>query len=233
VTRSIRRRGEPAQMTSMSFWNLTRRTTFGNWFSPFNEVHRQSALHGLTLKFGRGPSRGPRPCRRQLDRRNARAPLLPFVGPYHDADSEHRAAPCMSDIACWLGSRLHFGPRRSAQKASRVDNIPSQRFTRLPPYEIVVASSVAPKALEDGAQVFLLGAHKTGADQPVRMVVHWRVVLRGVVGGFCCGGFGRKVFLGVVLTYDWDGCDKDRMAARFFSSMGGARLGLGWFDGVE
>ena len=23
-------------MTSMPFWNLTPRTTFGNWFSPFN-----------------------------------------------------------------------------------------------------------------------------------------------------------------------------------------------------
>src|SRR6266851_3678056 len=26
-------------MTSMPFWNLTPRTTFGNWFSPFNRRH--------------------------------------------------------------------------------------------------------------------------------------------------------------------------------------------------
>jgi hypothetical protein len=26
-------------MTSMPFWNLTPRTIFGNWFSPFNRRH--------------------------------------------------------------------------------------------------------------------------------------------------------------------------------------------------
>jgi hypothetical protein len=36
-------------MTSMPFWNLTPRTTFGNWFSPFNR--RQAPGRGPTALF--------------------------------------------------------------------------------------------------------------------------------------------------------------------------------------
>jgi hypothetical protein len=43
---------------------------------------------------------------------------------------ERRAAPCMCEKACWLGSGSHFGPRTSAQEASRAGNIPGGRRAR-------------------------------------------------------------------------------------------------------
>jgi hypothetical protein len=54
------------------------------------EVHRRSALHGVDPQVSGQPlPPGPRSCRRQLDRRNARgrAPPSPFAGPCRDAGS--------------------------------------------------------------------------------------------------------------------------------------------------
>jgi hypothetical protein len=74
------------------------------------EVHKQFALHGVDPQVSRQPlPPGLRPCRRQLDRPNARgrAPPSPFAGPCRGAGSERRAAPCMCETACfsWVSSR--------------------------------------------------------------------------------------------------------------------------------
>jgi hypothetical protein len=53
-------------MTSMPFWNLTPRTTFGNWVSPFNRrqvfaaaVNRMLRLYALVPVFSANESRLP------------------------------------------------------------------------------------------------------------------------------------------------------------------------------
>jgi hypothetical protein len=101
------------------------------------EVHRQFALPGVDPQVSAEPlPPGPRPCRRQLDRPNARgrAPPSPFAGPCRGAggSGSSRSAKCRRQDPGWakfasrgLVSRrtLIVSNRRSA--GSRVDRVAS------------------------------------------------------------------------------------------------------------